>query len=185
MKALGGALLGILIFIALVAFLLALMFLGANWHVSAVDTDSIHRMMAYDLLRGTGISWLQNVPRISHYPELGFVDAIVNAFALFTAVLPIIPFGLVGCAALAIYGLYKGDWAKFLEGLFSIPLFLLAAALQSFWVWLSFFLGFIGPQYGLITPAYAIVWLVLGLPALLAAFAGGAGSTVAVIIIKR
>ena len=175
---------GFIVFIGILAVLLLMLVivLGSRWHVSASGfaTDILELFPHYVILNrlkyigmehmGMDLTWLPDLPQVVVKERLGVLDALVNAFSLFvstTALLLVLLLAVILAILELFWGLFAGDWDRFLTALFYIVVspFLLLLLLAPVLVWVMMF-------FQPCTPGYFLVWLILGLPAI----GGGIGT---------
>ena len=182
-------LLTILLTISCIALLAYLLSLGASDVRVSGDfaRSTIHQFIdGNQLLRfyDTESSWL---PRfgVTAVERVGVRDAFRNAIFVFSVsglcmlMLPV--FFIYGVGAL-VFGLFTARWSTFGEGALAlfvlIPLTILLGVILFLVTWLALL-------FQPCTPGYAILWICLGLPALLAGIPAGASPYMIIIVIFK
>ncbi len=143
-------------------------YMGMNWHVSDPKVGAkLFDMPVVSDIRQHGPPMFHDFPRVTVKDRLTAVDAVFNAMSMFVSGLIFVPVLIFGPIIVLVFGFGTGDWGTFLWGALLVVLSPFAMSLGLIAYYLLLLLQ---PC----TPGYAVLWLLLGLPAL----AAGAGSNI-------
>ena len=177
------------VLVAALPVLAYLLLLGAS-HVYTSSSSLESMLRVNDLPVWTFIDSL-NLPGIGkpsfiHVPTLEAVHVFRNltfVFCVSALVALFVPVVLIVAIGLLLFGLFTASWGDIGTGLLlavGTALLVIAAAIFPFVLWITFFFQ---PS----TPAYVLLWAVLGLPfgAILGLGAGAAPTSLMIVIIIK
>ena len=117
-------------------------------------------------------SWSRNLPEVIIKERVGAIDAIINAFSLLCSTLTILlimVLMIIVGIGIIIYGFVSATWELLFTGLLAI--------IASVFCLLAPIVLWIGGLIQNMTPGYALIWIFIGLPALV----GGASSNLIIL----
>ncbi len=178
-RALFGLTVTLLSVLAVIVLIFVLIKIGLRFHVS----DGPYMIYQLEQRVNAMISggpleeispWLEIHMKLAEIPKLTAVDALVNAFGLFCfgilVFIFILLFAIITIAAL-VQGLFTADWnviMAFIISVIMLPVAVIAGSIALLFLWAQFF-------FHNVTPGYCLVWLIVGIPALI--IGAGVGAT--------